>query len=306
MKFIYGLLLVFVLATAPLHASAAIVVSPGVGYANGVVSDDAVLNCGLEKSITTGLIAKAGNAASLAPNSLPQLGFGLSLEIIRLRLKSSPKESEYAAVVRADVKYDGKLVGTHDFDSDESFKNGQECEALQALGSSLGESAAEWAMQTRFAECREGCAGIHPDETIVVGADVLLSEAGAISDTVRDDCAWTSSMVKKIVKAFNDTELPPRAKLESRSLDIVAYPGRRLVLYADSVHAVGGGGISGPKWMAMHGELREGPSLIASFESYDNSGRGLTTCRSVDALSEGTVEKIVEWLRNPSLGAKLK
>jgi len=71
-------------------------------------------------------------------------------------------------------------------------------------------------------------------------------------------------------------------------------------------NAVYGGKITGPKWTTMSGELREGKMLVANFESYTNSGRGLTTCRSVDSLSESTADMIVEWLRSPSLAAQLK
>jgi len=88
--------------------------------------------------------------------------------------------------------------------------------------------------------------------------------------------------------------------------DIETYPGRRLVLRVNNVHALAGGGLSGPKWMAMSGELREGKLLVANFESYSSSGRGHTTCRSVDSLSDSTTGMIVAWLRSPTLGAKLK
>jgi hypothetical protein len=72
------------------------------------------------------------------------------------------------------------------------------------------------------------------------------------------------------------------------------------------VYALAGGGWTGRKWMAMSGELRDGNALVASFESYSSSLHGLRMCSSVDELSEGTTDLIVDWLNSPSLGAKLK
>lgn len=103
----------------------------------------------------------------------------------------------------------------------------------------------------------------------------------------------------------DENEPRPRVKLEARRIDIEKYTGRRLVLRVDEVHAIGGGGYTGPKWMDMSGELLEGNLLVASFKSHSTSGRGLTTCRSHDSLSDSTTDMIVNWLNSPSIDAKL-
>jgi len=306
MKSLRRLLFVAACPLAGLPAWAAIEVAEGVDYLQGVQSDD--LACTWEGSMVSSVVARSKGAITPAGRTSATTGLGLSLQVARLNLSRSTKESEYSAVVRANVIRDGKLVATRDFQDDKSFKNGQPaCDALRALGVSLAESAADWATQTSFMECRDDCAGIHPDEIIVVGAEVLAVSAGALSETVRDECRWPTTMMSRLVKAFNESDEPsPRAKLESRPIDIDKYPGRRLVLRVSDVHALGGGGLSGPKWMAMTGELREGNILVANFSSYSQSGRGLTTCRSVDSLSDSTAEMIVKWLRSPTLDAKLK
>lgn len=230
----------------------------------------------------------------------------LSIQVIGFDIERSSRESQYTVRVRANVTQGGKLLATQDFDEEESFKDSQTaCTALTQIGTSLGESAGEWISQTRLPACDEACTGLHPDETIVVGAEVLIGDADAINDTVRNDCHFQTALVTRLVKAFNEGDTPPRAKLEARSIDIEKYSGRRLILRVNNVHALGGGGLSGPKWMNMSGELRDGNMLVGSFRSHTRSGRGLTTCRSVDSLSESTVEMITEWLSNPSLDAKL-
>ena len=76
-------------------------------------------------------------------------------------------------------------------------------------------------------------------------------------------------------------------------------------LHVENIHALAGGGYCGPKWMAMSGELREGNLFVASFQSHSTLGRGLTTCRSLDSLSDDTTDMIAKWLNSPSIDAKI-
>ncbi|MBC7954655.1 MAG: hypothetical protein H7Y33_02125 [Cytophagales bacterium] len=306
MNSLRGLLAMAICALAGLPAWGAIEVAESVDYLQGAQPAEA--GCTWEASMVSTVATRSKGAITPVGKTPSASGLRLSLQVVRLDLARTAKESEYSVVVRGNVTQDGKLLATRDFQDDKSFKNGQPaCDALRTLGASLGESAADWAAQTRFMECGEGCAGIHPDETIVVGAEVVIDNTEAINDTVRNDCRWPTAMVSRLIKAFNESDdPPPRAKLESRPIDIEKYSGRRLVLRLNEVHALGGGGYTGPKWMTMSGELREGKALIANFESHSQSGRGLTTCRSVDSLSDSTTEMIVKWLRSPTLGAKLK
>ena len=305
MKSLRGILILAVCALAGLPAWGAIEVVEHVDYVSGAQPDDP--SCAWEAGVVLATVENSNGVITPAGKTPAISGLKLSLEVARLKLSRTAKGGDYSTVVRGNVVSDGKLLATRDFAAEGSFKNGQSaCDALRTVGASIGSGAGEWASQTRFMECRDDCAGIHPDETIVVGAQVLEAEADAINSTVRDDCRWPTAMVGKLVKAFNESDPPPRAKLESRPIDIEKYPGRRLVLRVKNVHALGGGGLSGPKWMAMSGELREGNALVANFDSYTSSGRGLTTCRSVDSLSDSTTDMIVEWLNTPTLGAKLK
>ena len=303
-KSLRSMFVVALCAFAGLPAWGAVEVAERVDYLPGAQPDETA--CAWEASVAVAAVEKSKGAITLAGKTPAISGLNLSLQVAQLKLSRATKGSDYAVVVRGNVTRDGKLLATRDFDGDGSVKNGQPaCDALRGIGASIGERAAKWVSRTRFMECRDDCIGIHPDEAIVVGAEILPGNDDAINDTVRNDCHWPTAMVSKLVKAFNDNDPPPRAKLESRPIDVEKYPGRRLVLRVDNVHALGGGGWSGPKWMVMSGELREGNTLVASFESYTNSGRGFTTCRSVDSLSESTSDMIVEWLRSPTLGAKL-
>ena len=303
MKSLRSMLLMVVLALAGLSASAAIEIAEGVEYLQSARPDEA---CTWEAGLLSAAATRSKSADTVAGKAPAILGLRLSLQVAQLKLSRAARKSEYSAVVRGNVSYEGKLLATRDFTDNKTFDNGQSaCDALRTVGASLGERVAQWASQTRFMECGDDCGGIHPDEPIAVGAQILIGNDDAINDTVRDECRLPTAMVAKLLEAFNEADPPPRAKLESRAIDIEKYPGRRLVLRVDNVHAAGGGGFSGPKWMDMSGELWDGKTRVANFDSHTNSGRGFTMCKSVESLSESTADLIAEWLRSPTLDAKL-
>ncbi|MEN3110009.1 hypothetical protein ACFONG_12270 [Uliginosibacterium paludis] len=285
-------------------ACGAVQVEDTITYLPAVRSENAA--CVWEPAIVKAALAHSGGA--LIPLSgTPTAGdTRLSIQVIGFELERSSRKSRYTVRMRANVSEGGKLLATRDFEEDASFTESQTaCSTLNGIGASLGESAGEWMSQTRLPTCAEGCTGLHPDEPIVVATEVLIAHADAINDTVRDDCQFQTALVTRLVKAFNESDRPSRARLEARSIDIEQYSGRRLILRVNNVHALGGGGFSGPKWMNMSGELRDGKLLVGSFHSHTTSGRGVTTCRSVDALIEKTVELISEWLSDPVIDADL-
>lgn len=295
-------LVVMGLAFAGSASWGAVQIDPHVSLPQPEQAD--VAACGWDASMVATAIAKSEGA--IAPATQTGAAARLALRVIEFK-RSGGGKNEYAIRVRGDVTQGGKLLATRDFDGEGSHKAGQPaCPVLNQIGSAIGEGMGEWISQTRLMTCGEGCSGIHPDETIVVGDEILLGKADAINDTVRVDCKWQTSMVSRLVKAFNENEPPPRAKLEARRIDIEKHTGRRLVLRVDEVHAIGGGGYTGPKWMHMSGELFDGNALVASFKSHSTSGRGLTTCRSLDSLSDSTADMIVEWLNSPSMNAHLE
>lgn len=281
---------------------AAVQIAPQVSHQQEAPPDTAA--CAWEPGLVAAAIANSNG--TITSDKLDGKGARLALQVIEFKRTSGSKHA-YVVRVRGDVIEGGKLLATRDFEESGSHKAGQPaCPTLGQIGTSIGESVAEWISETRFMTCGEGCAGIHPDEPIVTGQEILLGVPDAINDTVRVDCQWQTSMVSKLVTAFNEYEPAPRAKLEARPGDINQHMGRRLVLRVDEVHALGGGGYTGPKWMYMSGELFDGGALVASFKSRYTSGRGLTTCRSVDSLSDGTVDLIVNWLNSPSMNAHLE
>jgi len=122
---------------------------------------------------------------------------------------------------------------------------------------------------------------------------------------VRRDCRALPSLTNLLLKAFNEEVPAPRAKLEARKIDIEKYPGRRLVLRINNMHASGGGAMSGPKFLNISGELWDGTSKVATFTFNKWTLAGITTCRAVDSLVDAAAYTIADWLRMPTIDAKL-
>jgi len=304
MKSMRGILAVVSCALATMQAWAAVEIADNPAYVQGATP---VEGCAWETGMVSSAVSKSkqGIAVTGAPPSAstPQL----SLEVTQLKVSPGAKKTEHVATVRGSVSHQGKLLATRDFQERESIANEKAgCNALRTVGTSIGENIGDWIAKTQFMECGDDCVGIHPDETIVIGVEALLAGPNAVNDTVRNDCRVSTAMVSKLVSTFNDEEPPPRAKLESRAIDIEKYPGRRLILRVNTVHAVGGGLFSGPKWMNSSGELWDGKSKVASFVFNTYATSGLTTCRAVNSMVSDSASSIADWLRNPSLDARLR
>jgi len=78
-----------------------------------------------------------------------------------------------------------------------------------------------------------------------------------------------------------------------------------LVLRVNNMHASGGGAMSGPKFLNISGELWDGPSKVATFTFNKWTLAGITTCRAVDSLVDAAAYTIADWLRTPTIDAKL-
>jgi hypothetical protein len=86
--------------------------------------------------------------------------------------------------------------------------------------------------------------------------------------------------------------------------------GRVLELWIGEVHGPGGGALSGPKWMAVTGVLRENGREVSSFTAKRYSGGGAFgaykgTCKILARCAKAIGKDIAGWLRNPEKDARL-
>jgi hypothetical protein len=173
----------------------------------------------------------------------------------------------------------------------------------------VGEDIADWLDDTYLPECTGTCPGIHPDQPIVVVRDIPPSEPDAMNDEIVNECKWPTYMSGLVVDAFNGLDDRPLAAVVLAKDNGPVNTGRRLVLHVDNIHVIGGGGFTGPKWIAMHGELYDGDLQVASFEVTKLGGglgwAGLRTCSALRSKSEDLAENIAKWLRDPKMKEKL-
>lgn len=122
---------------------------------------------------------------------------------------------------------------------------------------------------------------------------VIPYAPGVGSDDLRADCTWNSELSDYVVKfaksgvvIFDGAE-PSLGKVLSMSIT--------------GVHAIGGGGYTGPKWATVHGELKEGGTIIGSFDIRRTTGSGgFTACSTLDRIGKAIGKDIALWLKSPS------
>lgn len=299
------LALVALASFATLPAWSAMEIDERVEYVQDAKPDAA--RCGWETGLVPAAV-KAG-AGGLVRTSLP--GPKLSLRVAKLDFHPRTRSSYHTVILRADVTENGRLLTTRDFAIETANFKPQDgetpCEGLGKAAAALGERAGSWASAVRPMDCRSICTGMHPDEPIVMDTELLLAQPDAVNDKVRDDCRFHQAMVDRVVSTYNRRWPTPRAPLEARRVDIESWPGRKLVLRVHDVHALAGiWPMTGPKWMEVSGELREGDLLVGSFTYRSTAGSGVSTCRSMESMADDTAWKISEWLLGPSVGAELK
>lgn len=86
--------------------------------------------------------------------------------------------------------------------------------------------------------------------------------------------------------------------------------GRYVDMAITTVHAPGGGGWSGPKWMEVTGTLQENGEAVASFRAKRFSTGGAFggfkgTCAIIGRCTKALGKDIAKWIQKPVDGAEL-
>ena len=137
------------------------------------------------------------------------------------------------------------------------------------------------------------------EDVVLVSSPISYATDGAAPDEVRKECDWNTAMPLYLAK-----ESDGRVKVTDQSIG--AKTDKKLTLVATNLHTAGGGGWSGPKWLALTGELKEGGKLLGNFEVRRQTIRGsMHGCGTLNSLSEEVAKDILTWLKTPSLNAKL-
>lgn len=140
---------------------------------------------------------------------------------------------------------------------------------------------------------------VHAEDAVLVPSFIPYQKDDTTNENVRKECTWNTTMPQYLAK-----ESAGRVKVAEQNIDVLA--DRKLMLVATHLHAIGGGGWTGPKWLVLEGKLLEKGKLIGNFEARRQTIRGsMKTCGTLESLSEKIGDDILEWLKNPGLNAKL-
>lgn len=107
-----------------------------------------------------------------------------------------------------------------------------------------------------------------------------------------DDCPWRAELASGIVEEASGaaalTDLAP-----------AAVPGRYLALEVVAMHAPGGSGPSGSRWIRVRGELIEDGKFVTTFELQHITSRAKATpCATAKYLAGVMATRIAKWIRN--------
>ena len=139
----------------------------------------------------------------------------------------------------------------------------------------------------------------YADDVVLVPSSIPYQKEGSVKENIRRECTWNTTMPQYMAKKSDG-----RVQVAEKNIDTTT--GKKLMLVATHLHAIGGGGWTGPKWLVLEGKLLEKGKLVGNFEARRQTiGGSLKTCSTLESLSEEIGDDIVEWLKNPSLNAKL-
>lgn len=140
---------------------------------------------------------------------------------------------------------------------------------------------------------------VHAEDIVLVSAAIPYQKDDTTNENIRKECTWNTTMPQYLAKASEG-----RVKVAEKNIDAAA--DKKLMLVATHLHAIGGGGWTGPKWLVLEGKLLEKGKLIGNFEARRQTIRGsMKSCGTLESLSEEIGDDILEWLKNPALNAKL-
>jgi hypothetical protein len=136
-------------------------------------------------------------------------------------------------------------------------------------------------------------------ETVSIQRTVPYAD-GTGSEVLRSQCNWNSELSRRIVVAA-------KGLVVVSDKDPNQLTGKVLVMTITSVHAVGGGNYSGPKWANVRGELREDSRVIGTFiaNRTTTTGGGFTACSALNRVGKALAKDIANWLMAPTMDAHL-
>lgn len=137
--------------------------------------------------------------------------------------------------------------------------------------------------------------------TLSIPASVSYDRDLNVPNAVRVECEVERKLAKYLAK-----ESKGRYKKVVMEPNIsAATAGHALEIRVTGLLAPGGGKWSGPKSLTTQGTLYDNGQVIGSFTARRHTRRGKHTCGMLHRNAEEIAEDIGEWLRKPTMDARL-
>jgi hypothetical protein len=137
-----------------------------------------------------------------------------------------------------------------------------------------------------------------PAEQVTIPTVIPYAD-GVGTDDLRAKCEWNTHLSKYIVSYTKKLAV-------ASTEDLSKMTGPTLSLVISDVHAVGGGGMSGPKWATITGELKKDGQVTGSFVAKRTTlGGSFSACGTIDDVGKVLAKDIAKWLKKPTMNAKI-
>jgi hypothetical protein len=128
---------------------------------------------------------------------------------------------------------------------------------------------------------------------------IPYAKGAEVRQAVRDECKLETKVPAFIAEFGSDVVLVDQLG-----------GSRVLEMAITQVHAPGGGGFSGPKWMTVKGTLRERGRVVGSFRAKRFTTGGAFagfkgTCSIIGRCTKAIGRDIATWLESPGMDSKL-
>jgi hypothetical protein len=135
-----------------------------------------------------------------------------------------------------------------------------------------------------------------PDVKVLTIGPATYAPDSGVTDAVREKCEVHREVAKDIAG---------RVKTPVALAEDPTGGGRVLKLEITKVFAPSGGRYSGPKQVALHGEILEGGQVTASFDVQRSTTRAVSTCNMLDIVTDVIAKDVGKWMKAPTMGAQL-
>lgn len=137
------------------------------------------------------------------------------------------------------------------------------------------------------------------NDQVTISSKIPYLNENVGSPNIQSKCTWNTTMPAALVAQSKGTVV-------STDQDMTTVAGKKLIITTTHVHAIGGGGFSGPKWIRIEGKLTEGDKLLGNFElrrTTNGGGFRFAACETLNYISKALTQDVLKWLKNPQIMA---